>query len=91
MAIIALLATCSTYAFSGSADEPKFDEDGNEVEDEDKPPLPAFPKYSGLGFTPSNEVPSRVIDEAFPPADAPVLPGQKLASFTTAMGVIEAS
>jgi hypothetical protein len=34
-----------TYAIPpGSGDPPKLDEEGNPVEDPDKPPLPAFPK-----------------------------------------------
>lgn len=46
----------------------QIDEDGQEVEDPDKPPLPAFPKYEGLIFTVEvlpNKAPA---DPIFPPA-----------------------
>lgn len=34
-----------TYSIPpGSGDPPKLDEEGNAIEDPDKPPLPAFPK-----------------------------------------------
>lgn len=52
---------------AGSGDEPGVDEDGQPIEDGDKPPLPAFPKYEGLTFT-AELLPASAADTAFPPS-----------------------
>ncbi len=52
---------------AGSGDEPVLDEDGQPIEDGDKPPLPAFPKYEGLTFA-AELLPASAPDTAFPPS-----------------------
>jgi len=53
---------------AGSGADPALDEDGNPVDDPDKPPLPAFPKYEGLGFR-SAGLPTTMPNVAFPPPE----------------------
>ncbi|KAG1668671.1 hypothetical protein FOA52_001279 [Chlamydomonas sp. UWO 241] len=53
---------------AGSGADAALDEDGAPIEDPDKPPLPAFPKYEGLGFK-STVLPITMSDVAFPPCE----------------------
>jgi hypothetical protein len=46
----------------------QIDEEGNEVVDDSKPPLPSFPKYEGLAFV-AKDLPATIADVAFPPLD----------------------
>lgn len=55
--------------FPGAGDELVVEE-GEEppAEDPDKPALPAFPKYEGLGFESADVLPTSTADICFPPA-----------------------
>ncbi|GAX86457.1 hypothetical protein CEUSTIGMA_g13867.t1 [Chlamydomonas eustigma] len=52
----------------GSGVDPQLDEEGKEIEDDSKPPLPSFPKYEGMTFV-SKALPDTVPDVHFPPLD----------------------
>jgi len=71
---------------AGSGDDPKLDEEGQPIEDPDKPPLPTFPKYEGLGFT-SVGLPHSVADVDFPPVQPPI-PG--VPKFSVTDGLVAA-
>ncbi|GFR40656.1 hypothetical protein Agub_g1241 [Astrephomene gubernaculifera] len=71
----------------GSGDEPQLDEDGQPIEDPDKPPLPTFPKYEGLTYT-AEELPLQVEDTVFPPEEGKPVPIPSVPAFSVAAGLV---
>ncbi len=74
----------------GSGEPAKLDEEGNPIEDPDKPPLPAYPKYEGLTFA-ATALPRSVADVAFPPEACLPVPVKQVPAFTVGNGLVEAS
>ncbi|KAG2494781.1 hypothetical protein HYH03_007024 [Edaphochlamys debaryana] len=79
-----LALPCSYGIPPGSGDEPQLDEDGQPIEDPDKPPLPAHPKYEGLSYT-AEALPDQVDDTVFPPEQPPI---QNVPAFSVSTGLV---
>ncbi|GIL89419.1 hypothetical protein Vretifemale_17222 [Volvox reticuliferus] len=71
----------------GSGDEPQLDEEGQPIEDPDKPPLPSHPKYEGLTYT-AEELPDQVDDTVFPPDGGKPVPLPTVPAFSVATGLV---
>lgn len=71
---------------AGSGNPPQLDEEGNPIEDPEKPPLPSFPKYEGMTFK-STALPSSIMDIEFPPPGVDV-PVKGVPGFSTANGLV---
>lgn len=72
---------------AGSAADPELDEDGNPVEAEDAPKLPAHPKYDGLTFAASADDPSAGPNTVYPPEEIAVPPCVKPPAFSVGAGL----
>lgn len=73
------LKASSKYTIPAGSDfEPPEPVEGEEeappADDGDKPPIPAFPKYEGLGFVSNAQLPSQCPEPAFPPTGLPLRP-----------------
>lgn len=84
------LRGAGAYAIpAGSGDEPKLDEEGEVIEDPDKPPLPAFPNYEGLTYG-STQLPLSITEVVFPPAEGLPVPIPGVPSFSVKEGLVAA-
>ncbi|EFJ41265.1 hypothetical protein VOLCADRAFT_121654 [Volvox carteri f. nagariensis] len=82
-----LALNCAYGIPPGSGDEPQLDEDGQPIEDPDKPPLPSHPKYEGLTYT-AEELPQLVGDTVFPPEEGKPVPLPAVPAFSVATGLV---
>lgn len=79
-------------AAAGAADDPALDEDGVPVEDDSKPKMPAFPKYTGLTYVAGHGSPASEENLSYPPTDAPLPPAACVVppKFDMATGLVQA-
>jgi hypothetical protein len=67
------LTALGTYSLpAGAAADPAVDEDGNPVEDENTPKMPAPPRYNGLTYTAAFVSPTAAANMVYPPPQAQV-------------------
>ncbi|PNW85872.1 hypothetical protein CHLRE_03g201900v5 [Chlamydomonas reinhardtii] len=82
-----LALPCAYGIPPGSGDEPQLDEEGQPIEDTDKPPLPAHPKYEGLTFT-AEQLPGAAPDTVFPPEEGKPVPITAVPAFSVSTGLV---
>lgn len=72
---------------AGAAADPEVDEDGNVVEVEDAPKMPAHPQYAGLTFAASAADPAAGANTVYPPEEVAVPPCVTPPSFSVGAGL----
>ncbi|KXZ43972.1 hypothetical protein GPECTOR_76g793 [Gonium pectorale] len=82
-----LALECAYSIPPGSGDEPALDEDGQPIEDPDKPQLPSHPKYEGLAYV-AEALPDQAPDTVFPPVSGTPVPLPAVPAFSVATGLV---
>lgn len=83
-----VLTQHGTYAIpAGAAAEPELDEDGNPVEVEDAPKMPAHPAYDGLTFVAAPTDPTAGPSTVYPPEEVEVPPCVTPPAFSVGAGL----
>eukprot|EP00892_Ulva_mutabilis_P001149 jgi/Ulvmu1/11034/UM007_0215.1 len=83
-----VLTQRGVYAIpAGAAADPELDEDGNPVEAEDAPKMPAHPKYDGLTFAADAADPAPAPNTVYPPEEVTVPPCVTPPAFSIGSGL----